>query len=81
MAGSRVFDEIADFIASGPSTRAVAEFQSSDAAQEHLRDLMNREKNGTLSPDEQAELNSCLVLEHVLRLAKARARQRLAESD
>jgi hypothetical protein len=32
---------------------------------------------GTLSPDETAELNHYMELEHVMRMAKARARERL----
>lgn len=36
---------------------------------------MAREKEGGLSPEEKAELDHFMDLEHILRMAKARARQ------
>jgi hypothetical protein len=42
--------------------------------------LLRRQKSDSLSADETAELNHFLQIEHVMRLAKARARQRLQGS-
>jgi hypothetical protein len=39
--------------------------------------LLERQKAGALSDDEKAELAHYLELEHILRSAKARARQHL----
>ena len=44
-----------------------------------MADLVAREKAGALSRDESSELDHFLEIEHLMRLAKARARQRLAE--
>jgi hypothetical protein len=43
-----------------------------------VADLIRRQKTTSLSPDETAELNQYLQVGHLMRLAKARARQRLA---
>jgi hypothetical protein len=55
-------------------------FQPSEVAKERVTDLIFREKNGNLADAEKAELNNYLVLEHLLRLAKARAYQYISAS-
>jgi hypothetical protein len=73
----KCYDEVIDFIASGPSPTAVASFQLSDATNQHAELLVQREKMGELTAEEKSELDHYLELEHIMRLAKARARQRL----
>lgn len=72
------YEEVVEFIAAqGP--REVIGFKPSEAARERVWDLIEREKMaGGLSPDERAELDHYLEVEHLMRLAKARARQLLA---
>jgi hypothetical protein len=43
-----------------------------------VADLIQREKEQPLAPEEKAELDHFMELEHILRMAKARARQILA---
>jgi hypothetical protein len=74
---TRAYEEIIEFIAGGTSSNDVAEFQPSDDARERVAELIRREKDAALSPDEKAELDHYLELEHIMRLAKARARLRL----
>ena len=71
-----LYDEFAAFIA-GLDARRVAEFQVSDACKERVADLLRREKEAALSAEETSELEQVLQLEHIMRLAKARARQLL----
>jgi hypothetical protein len=71
---TRAYEEIIDFIAAGTSPRDVVMFQPSEEAKERVADLIHREKTTGLSPEETAELDHYLQLEHVMRLAKARAR-------
>ena len=73
-ASSPVYVEIIDFIASGTTPDAVAQFHPSPEAQQRVADLIEREKADRLSPEEKAELDHFLELEHILRMAKARAR-------
>jgi hypothetical protein len=72
---SPVYSEIIDFIAAGTTPDAVAQFHPSPEAQQRVADLIEREKADRLSPEEKAELDHFLELEHILRMAKARARQ------
>ncbi len=69
-----VYAELVEFIASGPSRKDVANFQASDAAKAYVAELIRREKTTGLSQDEKEELEQFLQLEHLMRLAKARAR-------
>jgi hypothetical protein len=71
------YDEIIDFLAAGITPKSLIAFQPSDAAKERVVELIFREKNTTLTPGEKAELDQYMVLEHLLRLAKARAHQHL----
>jgi hypothetical protein len=75
---TRAYEEIIDFIAAGASPRDVVMFQPSEAAKARVADLIHREKTTGLSLEETAELNHYMQLEHVMRLAKARARAHLA---
>lgn len=75
---TRAYEEIVDFIAAGSSPRAVADFRPSEAARARVRELLAREKANDLLADEKAELDDYLRLEHIMRLAKARAAARLA---
>jgi hypothetical protein len=79
MTESRAYDEFVNFIAAGPSSELVATFQPSEATREHVADLVAREKTTGLSAEEMSELDHYLHVEHLMRLAKARARTRLAQ--
>ena len=66
--------EIVDFIASGTTPEAIIRFRPSAEASLRLEDLIDREKEGSLSAEEKTELDHCLHLEHLMRMAKAKAR-------
>ena len=72
------YDEIVDFIAAGTSPRDLIGFRPSEAAKARAGDLIRREKETGLSPEETVELDHYLQLEHLMRLVKARAHQHLA---
>ena len=69
----KAYEEVIDFIAAGTTPQNVIDFRPSDAAQERLENLLSREKEGSLSAEEKFELDHYLQLEHLMRLAKARA--------
>ena len=71
------YDEFVDFIAGGSTPQSVVDFRPSEETKAHIADLIHRHKSDGLSADETAELNDYLQIEHLMRLAKARARQRL----
>ena len=74
----QAYEEVVEFIAArGP--QEVIEFKPSETARERVWDLIEREKTaGGISPEEKAELEHYMEVEHLMRLAKARARQLLA---
>ncbi len=78
---TRAYEEIIDFIAAGTTPSRVIAFQPSEEVKARVADLLSREKTTGLSPDESSELNQYLQLEHLMRLAKARARAHLADEQ
>ncbi|MDZ7305247.1 MAG: hypothetical protein ONB44_24250 [candidate division KSB1 bacterium] len=64
-----------EFIVAGTTPDRVIAYQPSEAARARVADLIHREKTIGLSPDEKSELDHYMQLEHIMRLAKARARQ------
>lgn len=71
------YGEFVDFIAAGTTPQGVVDFCPSDATKERVADLLHREKTTGLGPEEKSELAHYMRIEHVMRLAKARARQHL----
>jgi hypothetical protein len=53
----------------------VIEFRPSAEAQRMIEELIEREKSAALSPEDKQELDHFLELEHILRMARAKARQ------
>ena len=70
----RAYDEIVDFIAGGTTPDGVARYEPSSETKEQVADLIRREKSGDLTAEETSELDHYLKIEHLMRLAKARAR-------
>ncbi len=77
MVASPVYTEIIDFLAAGTTPTSLIAFHPSAAAKQRVADLIQREKSSGLTPEEKAELEHYLQLEHFMRLAKARARHYL----
>lgn len=69
----RAYDEMVDFIAAGPSSRSVVMFRPSEEARSRAADLIRREKAAGLSSEETSEFEHYQQLEHLMRLAEARA--------
>ncbi len=69
------YEEVIDFIAAGTTPKSITSFQPSAAVKERVADLIDREKNNELSAEEKSELDHYMMLEHLIRLAKARAHQ------
>ena len=74
MSTVKAYEEVIDFIAAGTTPQNVIAFRPSQASQQRITDLLSREKESRLSAAEKSELDHYLQLEHLMRLAKARAR-------
>ena len=78
---SPVYLDVIDFIAAGTTPEVLADFRPPSETQKRLAALIEREKAGNLSPEEKVELDHFMELEHILRMAKARARQILSRGQ
>jgi hypothetical protein len=73
----KAYEEIIEFISAGPTVSRLANFQASEATKERVAFLIRKEKTEGLALEEKAELDDYMELEHLMRLVKARAHQRL----
>jgi DNA replicative helicase MCM subunit Mcm2 (Cdc46/Mcm family) len=75
---TQAYEEIVVFLEGGTTPQSLIDFRSSETTKAKVADLIHRQKTAMLSADETAELNCVLQMEHIIRLAKARARLRLS---
>ena len=73
-AGQPVFDEMLDFLASGPTPPQIVAFKLSPATHRRLEALLDKNREEGLSDAEEAELDVYTQVNHLLLLLKARAR-------
>ena len=73
---TRVYEEIIDFLAGGFTPDSLIAYRPSEEAKRRVDELIRREKNEGLTREETSELNHYMELDHILTLAKARARAR-----
>lgn len=69
-----IYDELVELLAKRAEPSELLSFQLSGQKQQRLDDLMDRNRQGTLTPGESAELDAYEQFEHVIRLLKARMR-------
>ena len=77
MSAIRAHEEIIDFIAGGTTPESIVAFRPSIEAQQRVQDLIQRGQEADLTPAEESELEDYLQLEHLMIMAKARARLNL----
>jgi hypothetical protein len=69
-----VISELADFFAANPTPEQILAHHPSSAAQEYLRDLLERNREGQLTHDEREELTELRGVEMLMQLLKAKIR-------
>jgi hypothetical protein len=72
---TKSYEGVIDFIAAGTAPEAVVAFHPSDSLQQRVAELVEHSVDGSISPEDQSELEDYLQLEHIMIMAKARARQ------
>jgi len=72
-----IYSELADFLVSQPTLEEIAAYKISSAVQQHLDNLLEKNRNEGLSPDERLELEKILAVSHMMTLAKTRASLKL----
>jgi len=78
MLALRVYDEMIDFITSAPSPEEIVSFSPSANSQNRLEYLQFKRREDGLTEEELHELEQFIMIEHIMRMAKAKAKQRLA---
>ena len=76
-----VVDELTEFLGSGPQPEQIVSFQVSQNSHSRVRDLLDKSRAGTLSANEESELNAVETLNHLFALIKARAWQHLPSAS
>jgi len=71
-----VYDDLLELLARSADADEVLSFQLSSEKQSRLDQLLDKNREGTLSPRESAELDSFEQFEHIVRLLKARLREK-----
>ena len=73
-----VYDDLLELLANSANANDVLNFQLSEKKQRRLDDLLNRNRHGSLTAAESAELDDYERFEHIVRLLKARVRGKLS---
>lgn len=71
-----VYVELVELLAKTADADEVLAFQLSGDKQRRLDNLLEKNRDGSLSPQESAELDAFEQFEHVVRLLKARVREK-----
>ena len=79
MVQNRVFDEIIDFITSIPQPQQILNYKSSKSTQNRLDDLLEKKRNEQLNDNELHELDQFIMTEHIMRIAKIKAKKSLQQ--
>ena len=75
----RAFDEVIDFITSIPQPEQIQAYQPSETAQNRLEQLLDKKRDALLNEEEVHELEQFLLVEHLMRVAKKKAKRQLEE--
>jgi hypothetical protein len=77
MDDTAIYDDLLDLLAESVEAERVLAFRLSAAKQARLDALLDKNRDGTLTAEERAELDAYERFEHVVRLLKARVLQKL----
>ncbi len=72
-----VSDVVTDFLGSAPALHEIAAYRLPDDLQQRAHTLLDKNREGTLSAEERAEMEEFRQIDHLLTLIKAKARLRL----
>jgi hypothetical protein len=76
-----IFDEVTDFLAQGPSAEAISTYTPSEKLIARAQELLERRRENTLTPDERAEMDEFIGMEHFITMLKLKARLKLAGKE
>jgi hypothetical protein len=80
IAASPVYSEVYEFLLSSPTPEQVIAFRASSTTQERARQLLESNRSGALTAEQEAELNEFERINHFVSMLKIYARQRLNDA-
>lgn len=72
-----VSDVMTDFLSSAPALEEIAAYRLPDELQQRAHALLDKNREGTLSEEDRAEMEEFRQIDHLLTLIKAKARLKL----
>ena len=78
--GYKGLAEVLEMLASLPTPEEVLALHPAPVLQERVHDLLEKNRRTSLTGDEEREWERYEYLEHLVRMAKAKARQKLSEA-
>lgn len=78
---NQLMDEITEFFASSPTLAQIADYKISEALDQRLHDLLDKNGDDGLNDDEQIELDEFLRMGRFLRVLKLKARLKLTGEE
>ncbi len=72
-----IADVVTDFLSSAPTLEEIAAYRLPEHLQQRAHDLLEKNRDGTLSEDERLEIDEFRQIDHLLTLIKAKARLKL----
>lgn len=74
---TKLLDEITDFLSGNPTPEEILAFKPSEALAQHALSLLERNRKNQLSPEEHAEMEEFMKMDHFMTLLKAKTRLKL----
>lgn len=71
--------EVAQFLARHPTSEQIVAFHPSSDIAERAYELINHDRNGSLTEEERQELDSYMVIEYLMELVKLEAHRQLRQ--
>jgi hypothetical protein len=76
---ANAYDEILNFLTSRPTAEEIIAFQPSQVVEERISDLLEANREGRLTTEQQAELDEFEQIEHLMRRLKIYAHTKLQQ--
>jgi hypothetical protein len=74
---SPLMAEVLTFLSSAPSAQQILAFEASENVNERLHMLLDKNRESSLTPEERAELDEYLRMDHFVGMLKIKTAQRL----
>lgn len=74
-----ISDAVTDFLSSAPTLQELADYRLPDEFQQRAQELLDKNRAGSLSDSEQAEMVEFRQIDHIVTLVKAKARLKLKD--